>query len=147
MLITGGVATGVLTGSAPATWTTGLSYDIVSAKSPFSLLHADLTATAVVSATSITFSTDDIDTTRLATGTYYVCEAGETCFPMIPKSLHYTAADLVVARIRDEIGDEGFGQKIQVAEAILQKQIAAMFPRKQTHQKPSVNRNSLYKVF
>jgi hypothetical protein len=147
MLITGGVATGVLTGDAPSAWTTALSYDIVSGTSPFALIHSDLTASAVVSGTSITFSTSDIDTTRLATGTYYVCEAGKTCFPMIPKSLHYTAADLVVAHIKDDTGDEGFAQKIQVAAADLQLQISAMFPRKQTHQKPSVNRNSLYRRF
>jgi hypothetical protein len=150
MLITGGVATGVLTGDAPSAWGGSdipLSYDIVSGKSPFALIHSDLTASAVVSGTSITFSPSDIDTTRLATGTYYVCLAGETCFPMCPKSLHYTAVDLVVAHIRDASGDEGFAQKIQLAAADLQLQISTMFPRKQTKQKPSVNRNSLYKRF
>jgi len=147
MEITGGVATGVLTGVAVTGWTTALSYDIVAAESPFALINADLTATAVSVGTSITFAVADLDTNRLASGTYYVCQAKQTCFPMIPQSMHYTACDLVVARIREEIGDEGYGQKLGVSKDTLREQKNAMIPRKQTENKPSKNRKSLYRWF
>ena len=147
MEITGGVDTGVLTGSAVTGWTTALSYDIVAAESPFSLIHAGLTASAVSAGVSITFTLTDLDTNRLGTGTYYVTQAKQTCFPMLPQSLHYTACDLVVARIREETGDEGFGQKMGMSSETLRKQTNAIFPRKETENKPSVHRKSLYRYF
>ena len=147
MLITGGVDTGVLTGVSLAGWTTALKYDIVAGESPFSIIHADLTATAVNAGTSITFTLSDLDTDRLGSGVYYVTLAGETCFPMIPKECHNVAFDMVIAKIRDETGDEGFKQKYQTNARKLAGLINAIVPRKETETRPNVNKGSLFRHF
>jgi hypothetical protein len=146
MAITGGVSTGILTGSVPAGWTTALSYDIFSAESPFSIIHSDLTASSVAGG-SITFTLSDLDTVRLSSGSYYVGIAGTTCFPMLPASTHNLISDMVVAKVREEIGDEGFVQKYQLNSELLKRIIDSTVPRKKTETLPIINRSSLYRLF
>jgi len=66
---------------------------------------------------------------------------------MIPQTAHNLAADMVVSKIREEIGDEGFIQKYQQNQKQLRDIIDAIVPRKETETKPIINRGSLYNFF
>lgn len=142
MLITGGTDTGVLTGNAPSGWSTANSFDIVSGTSPFSLIHADLTASAVSAGVSVTFTLSDLDTNRLGTGVYYVTLADQTCFPMAPKELHHTLADLTACTVFSHIGDELWQAELTSTLAVLRNQVKSIVPRKHSENKPWVRRYS-----
>jgi hypothetical protein len=134
-LITGGVETGILTGTMPGTWTTENKFDIVSAQSPFELVSSDLVASEVTAGT-ITFSLADIDTLRMQDGgSYYVTKAGETCFPMIPSQMHYCLGDLVACHLLEMLGDEGFSSAHSTAHNRLVNLANSLITRKKTDQR------------
>lgn len=146
--ITGGESTGVLTGVVPATWTTANRYDIVSGQSPFELIHSDLTASSVVSATSITFALSDLNVNRLSDGgTYFVCLSGETAYPMIPKELHYCLADLAACPVLQLCGDEGWSEFYSEAHSRLTTLLNSLITRKTTESAPWVRTSSILPYF
>lgn len=101
--------TNTLTVTAPSTWSTSDTFDLIDSKSGYRVLSTDLTASAV-STTSITLSSLSSD---LAVGDY-VALAGETCFPFIPREYHGLLVHTTIAELLESIGDRE-GLKIALA--------------------------------
>lgn len=127
-------STGQLDGTPPGSWSTADTFDIVSSKSPFELINVDLTASAVGSG-SVTFTASDLDTNRLASGSFVVTLAGETCYPMIPQQMHYVLADLAACPILEQVRDDGWSAKKRDALERTQSLIRSIIPRKETELK------------
>lgn len=104
MLITAvNTTTGVCTGSEPG-WSTSNQLDVIKGSSPFALINADLTPSAVSAGTSVTFTASELDSTRIAVNDY-LSEAGESCIPQIPSVLHDTLAQATAATALNIRGD------------------------------------------
>lgn len=117
MQITAGVGTGVLTGAAPAAWTTGLSYDIIKNTSPFATINEGLTASAVSASTSITFTLADLDSTRLAVGDW-VTESGYSPIPQMPMELHSVLSEATASHILKTTGAYQASKALEQSAAV-----------------------------
>ena len=145
MAVTGRTA-GKLEGTPPGAWDTDDRFDVISATSPYELLHYNLTATSVV--TGITLTEADLDTTRLDDDeTFYVALNGETCFPMIPREFHYLVADLASCPVLHTQGDDGWDERYKVSHKKLEDMVNALITRKETEHKPVINQFSFMEYF
>ena len=107
-LIEGGRITAIdtLTGEltlnvVPTAFTTSVNYDLISSKGTYPYHEIDLTASAV-GASSITLSTPL--PSDLAVGDY-VCKAGESVLPQVPREFQPILAQRVVAKVLESQGD------------------------------------------
>lgn len=104
--------TNTVTVSAPSSWSTSESFDLIRHSDGFSLLDMDLSATAV-STTSITFASSLPD--DLAVGDF-VALGGESCFPYLPTEAHLLLIQKVVSVLLASMGDAP-GSKIAEGRA------------------------------
>lgn len=122
--------------STPATFTTSVTYDIVRAKPPFSILAQDL-AVSSVNANIVTFSSP-ISSYGVSVGDY-VCLAGESPVAQVPVELHPLLSQRTVYKCLEAIGDE----KAQVAEAAADKMrqdaLTLLTPRVEGSARPIIN--------
>lgn len=105
----------VVVGSIPSDFDVTQKIDLVSTKSPHSMLNFDILATNINTITNtITFDVDDLPQ-ELEVGDH-VCLAGETAIPQIPSDLHVLLAHRVAARCLEAMGDN---EALQAANAKL----------------------------
>ena len=116
--------TNTLTVSAPSTWTTPDTFDLVRAKSGFKTYAdgMDLTASAV-STTSITLSSLP---STLAVGDY-VSLAEESCFPFLPLEAHGLLVHACVAELLESTGDRDGFKIAEARVAKIKKDLEALF--------------------
>lgn len=145
MVVTSRTA-GKLNGTPPAAWTTGDRFDVISGVTPFEMIHSYFTASSV--ATGVTFTEADLDTDRLDDDcTFYVTLAGESCFPTIPRDLHFVLADLAACPVLHTMGDEGWKDRYATAHKSLDNLVNALIVRKETEHKPTINEFSFLEYF
>lgn len=93
--------TGIITASAPSTWTTSNSFDFVSQRNGHKTISTDLTASQV-STTQLTFSTSDIPSTLEVND--YISLAGECPYFQIPDIAFPYIVQLVVNELLEGMG-------------------------------------------
>ena len=105
-------ATGVLTGNAPASWTTADKFDQMRVGSPHAQTAFGLTASAVTSGVSITFTPADLDFNRIAVGDYVALE-GESPIAQCHAAFYTALQWGTAAAILQQIGDHTNGPLAQ----------------------------------
>lgn len=112
--------TGIITASAPSTWTTANRFDLITAVNGNDTIAKDLTASAV-STTALTFTASDLPSS-LAIGDY-VALAGETPYIQVPDDAIPMVQHMVVAELLENMGSQ---QELAVAMAKVDKMKAAL---------------------
>jgi hypothetical protein len=92
------------------TWSATEIVDVVQAGSPFDVLLQDASSTQAAGV--FTFAAGVLTNTGIAVGDY-VADAGYTCVPPLPDSLHPALTDFTSAAIMAEIGDYARAQSIR----------------------------------
>jgi hypothetical protein len=105
--------TGIVTATAPSTWTTSSVYDLISRNNGNDTLAKDLTVSAIGS-TTITFTASDLPSS-LAVGDWVVL-AGETPFIQVPDEVVSLVQQLTVADLLETMGDTN-GSQMALAKA------------------------------
>lgn len=98
-----------VTATAPSSWTTSNTFDLVKGSEHFDILQQDLVASSVGAGHIVFTSTLS---NKLTVGDY-VCKSGESCFPMLPVEGHVSLIYSTVASLLEAIGDP---QAASVAE-------------------------------
>ena len=113
MQITGiNTSTGQLDGNAPAAWTTGNNFALVRVNSPHAQVGFNLTASAVVSATSVTFTPADLDFNRIAIGDYVSLD-GESPIAQCHAAFYTALQWGTASSILQQLGDHANGAMAQ----------------------------------
>jgi hypothetical protein len=134
-----GARTVITTSAAiPATFTSGVTVDVVDNNPGFKLHAMDYATTGTVSGTTITLSTA-LPASVVAGD--YVCLAGEAPVPMVPVEMH----KLLVLRTRAEVLDALGDPKAEMAEAATDRErtrvIRMLAPRDESTARYLINRN------
>lgn len=120
----------------PASFTTLVTYDIVRAKPPFSILAQDLSASAVGGA-SVQFTTE-VDNIGVAVGDY-VCLAGESPVAQVPVELHPLLSQRTVFKCLEALGDEKAAAAETSADKMRGDALTLLTPRVEGAPRPIVN--------
>lgn len=105
----------------PSHFTSLLTYDVVSNKSPNKIVKFDLTPTAVNSTTkTITFSSDDLEDVEVG---HYLMQAEETIVPNVPTEYHPVIAQRVAVACLEAMGDEANKQSAERKLAQMEKSV------------------------
>lgn len=135
-----GARTVVTTSSTiPATFTSGVSLDVVDNLPGFRCLTIDAATTGTVSGTTITFSSALPDT---VTAGDYVCLAGESPVPQIPVSLHPLLAQRTAQKCLEALGDKRSRDAKEICDEMRRSAITLLTPRTQGNNRVIVNHNA-----
>lgn len=131
--------TGIVTATAPSTWTTSNTFDLISRLNGNDTLAKDLTASAI-SSTTITFTASDLPST-LAVGDY-IALAGESPYIQVPDDAIPLVQQLCVTDFMEALGDQmGLqiaGAKAEKLRAGLTKVMSIRNQGEQVKFKPSI---------
>jgi hypothetical protein len=119
----------------PSTFSSDVTFDIVRAKPPFSILYQDLTVN-LVGAFSITL--DTVVPSDVSVGDY-VCLAGESPVAQVPVELHPLLSQRTVYKCLEALGDEKAATAEASADKMRADALTLLTPRVEGASRPIVN--------